>query len=127
MTAHISFSCVSEETAKRVKIRAVNQLHKASSPRVLVTHLGHKFPLLIDEGSELNALDGDYAITNKVSYVPTSLMASAAGNQELHILGQTEEDFVVSCTFANRKIPINSGPAVVIKNLIGCTARQRTW
>ena len=107
----------SEIDLEKLRIAAV-QLSKAkTSPKILVTHNGNRLPLLVDEGSELDAIDGDYAEKNDIQVEPSSKTAKAAGNKDLCILGQAINDVVVNTKFASTKVPINLGKAIVIKNL----------
>ena len=52
---------LSEENAHQIRIRAIRMARKATSPRLMVTHQGSRIPMLLDEGAEVNAMDGDYA------------------------------------------------------------------
>ena len=108
---------LSEDTAARLKIRAVRLLRKASSPRLLVTFNNKRVTLLIDEGSKINCLDGDFAEENKIRLEPSSNSARAAGNKELSILGQSVDDVYVDTKFQSHRISVNLGKVTVIRNL----------
>ena len=85
---------------------------------MMVTLLGSNVPLLLDEGSEVNAMDGDFAKEKNIRLAPSSRSASGAGNQSLDILGETALDLYVKTEFPHgRKVAINMGKVTVIKNL----------
>ena len=113
----VEVSSVSETDLVNLKIRAV-QLNKAkTSPKILITHNGNRLPLLVDEGSELDAIDGAYAAKNNIQVEPSSKSAKAAGNSNLCVVGQAIHDVIVNTKFNSSRVPINLGKAVVIKNL----------
>ena len=111
-----SSSLSDTEVAKLTK-RAVRLIRKATSPKLLVTFNNNRSILLIDEGSELNCMDADYAVENDVRLEPSKSSAKAAGNSELSILGQTVDDIYVDTKFQSHRISINLGKVTVIKNL----------
>ena len=111
-------SCsLSEKELQALRIRALRLQRKAKSPRMLVTCRGSKTPMLIDEGSELNVLDGDFARKKDIRLAPTTQSATAAGNKNLTILGVTEHDLVVDTMFQSTHVPINLGRVTVVDNL----------
>ena len=110
-------SFLSESGATKLKIRAVRMVRKATSPKLLVTHNNKRSILLLDEGSEINCLDGDYAVENDVRLEPSANSAKAAGNTDLCILGQTVDDVYVDTKFQSTRVSINLGKATVIRNL----------
>ena len=63
---------LSDNALRALKIRALRLNRKAKSPKILVTISGDKIPLHIDEGSELNCLDGDFAKKKNIRLAPTS-------------------------------------------------------
>ena len=112
-----STSCISENDLKDLKIRVVQKSKAKTSPKILVTHNGNKFPLLVDEGSELDAIDGDYAVKNKIEVEPSSKSAKAARNKDLCVLGQSKNEVYVDTKFGSIRVSLNLGKAVIIKNL----------
>lgn len=60
---------LSEDYAARLKVRVIRMIRKASSPRLLVTYNNKRVILLIDEGSEINVVDGDFAEENDIRSV----------------------------------------------------------
>ena len=108
---------LSENALRALKIRALRLNRKAKSPKILVTISGDKIPLHIDEGSELNCLDGDFAKKKNIRLAPSSRTATAAGNGNLIILGESEHDVIVDTMFQSQHVPINLGRVTVIKDL----------
>ena len=108
---------LSESALKSLKIRALRLNRKAKSPKILVTISGDKVPLHIDEGSELNCMDSDFAKKKEIRLAPSSRTATAAGNSNLIVLGESEKDVVVDTLFQSRHVSINLGRVTVIKDL----------
>ena len=108
---------LSEDKVGQFRVRAVNMASKATSPRMHVTYRGVKLPMLLDSGAEVNAVDGDILKVRDIELSESSRSASGAGNQNLHILGETKHDFIVDTHFPNRRVAINLGKVTVIKNL----------
>ena len=86
---------LSDEKARLLRVRAIDLANKATSPKMMVSLLGSNVPLLLDEGSEVNAMDGDFAKEKNIRLAPSSRSASGAGNQSLDILGETALDLYV--------------------------------
>ena len=107
------------------KIRRVRQsaqrlaVRKAPSPSVLAQIGGKDVTLTIDEGAELNVLNERIAIRENLEIIPTQSTATAAGNSNLKIVGQTKEDFILKVLTEKKIIPINLGRVLVVKDL-GC-------
>lgn len=108
---------LSEENAHQIRVRAVTMANKATSPKLMVTVKGAKVPLLIDEGAEVNAMDGAFAKERNIELTGSSRSASGAGSQTLDILGETRDDFFVDTHFPNRRVAINMGKVTIIRNL----------
>ena len=115
---HHNHDChLSEKDIAKLKVRTLRLDRKASSPRILVTWKGDKFPLLLDEGSEIDCGDADYIMKKGMKICPTHHSATAAGNQNLTVLGVTEEDVIVDTKFNSIRVPINMGRITVVKDL----------
>ena len=115
---HHNHDChLSEKDIAKIKVRTLRLERKASSPRILVTWKGDKFPLLLDEGSEIDCGDADYIMKKGMKISPTHHSAMAAGNQNLTVLGVTEEDVIVDTKFNSTRVPINMGRITVVKDL----------
>ena len=112
-----TISPISEDAVRALKVRAQKLNRKAKSPKILVTIGGEKTPLYVDEGSELNCIDGDFASKMKIRLAPSSRTATAAGNGNLTILGESESDVIVDTKFQSHRVPINLGRITVIKDL----------
>ena len=108
---------LSDSALRALRVRALRLSRKAKSPRILVTFNGNKISLLVDEGAEINCMDADFARGNNISIVKTNHSATAAGNKDLHILGESETDIVVNTKFQSHKVPINLGRVTIIENL----------
>ena len=108
---------LSDEALAAMRIRALRLERKAKSPRILITHQGDQFLLLLDEGSELDCGDGDYFKKKGTKIVPSQHSAKAAGNKALTILGVTEDDIIVDTMFGSTHVPINMGKVTVVENL----------
>ena len=112
-------SIFSEEKAKDFKVRILD-LAKKGSPRLRATIQGLTTEVLIDEGSELDCLDEDFQKKLNLRLAPSDRSATAAGNTDLVILGETLDDVVLDTRFQSSHVPINLGRATVIRNL-GCS------
>ena len=108
---------LSDLKLKRLRVRTLRLTQKAKSPRIEVTHSGRKISALLDEGSELDCMDGTFAADNEIRLASTTSSAIAAGNQRLNILGITEDEIIVDTLFQSLHVPINLGRMTVIKDL----------
>ena len=108
---------LSDSDVSKLKVRAVKLLKKSSSPKILVTKENKRIVLLVDEGSEINCLDADFAEKHDIRLEQTSSTAKAAGNRSLSVTGQTVDNLIVDTLFGSTHVPLNLGKATVIKNL----------
>ena len=108
---------LSESALISLKVRALRLNRKAKSPKILVTISGDKVPLHIDEGSELDCMDAAFAEKKKIRLIPSSRTATAAGNSNLTVLGESEHDVVVDTLFQSQHVSINLGRVTIIKDL----------
>ena len=101
------------------KLEAMKQLwvqdkvRKEHSPKVKAFVNDIQINPVIDEGSELNCLNEDFAISYKIEFSSTLCSASSAGMQ---VMGQTVEDFVISPVHTNTVL-WDLGKCVIVKNL----------
>ena len=107
---------VSEEISS-IRDRSVRLINIASSPKIKITYNHHHAILLVDEGSGLNAVDGEFVKRNDIEIIQSDRNATAAGSHKLNIVGETLNDLVVDTRFGSRHFSINLGKAVVIPNL----------
>ena len=110
-------SSLSDLDIAKLTKRAVRLIRKATSPKLLVTFNNNRSILLIDEGSELNCMDEDYAVQNDIRLEPSKNSAKAAGEKDLCVLGQTVEDIYVDTKFQSHRVSLNLGKVTVIRNL----------
>ena len=110
-------SAVSEYSVQHLKRKVLTLTTKSTSPKMLVTIQGEKTELLIDEGSELDCLDGAFGRKIGVRFKNSNRSATAAGSTDLTILGESEDDVVVNTMFQSARIPINLGKVTIVENL----------
>ena len=101
------------QSAKRLAVR------KAPSPSVLAEVNGQSLTLVLDEGAELNVVNERLVKQAGFKVIPTQSSATAAGSNNLKILGQTEIDFIVKVRSGQNIIPVNLGKVLVVRDL-GC-------
>ena len=98
----------------------VKAIWKAQSPSVRMFYSG--FPLLavIDEGSEVSAIDLDVSEAMNISLSRTLEEAQAAGSLPLKVVGKTNKDIIVYRVLEDhKKVYWNLGQCIVVQNL-GC-------
>ena len=71
----------------------------------------------IDEGSEINCIDYQFAVRNQISFIPTKCTALAAGSNEMKLAGESKQ--LISVTVKNTLIPIvlTLEKVIVVRNL----------
>ena len=107
---------LSDKDLEELKVRILT-LQRTKSPKLEVTFRGEKTELLIDEGSEINAMDGAFSRKHEVRIKNSTKSATAAGNTDLNILGESEDEIVVDTKFQSTHLPINLGKVVIVENL----------
>ena len=105
------------EIIASMKLRAVTLNAQASSPKMKATHDHGSVIVLIDEGSELNAICEAYAKKHNIQIVVTSRGATAAGNNKLDITGESKDDFILDTKFGSKHYEINLGRVTIVPNL----------
>lgn len=73
----------------------------------------------IDEGSEINVIDHDFAQSCNISFSRTAHHATAAGSHSMTVTGETNDDVVLQKHHNNHYIRWNLKKCIVVKNL-GC-------
>ena len=74
------------------------------------------FVITIDEGAELNCIDEEFCLKNKIEFIKTDETATAAGQHKMILSGQTKRDLILIPT-ENKRVQWNLGRCVVVKNL----------
>ena len=100
-----------------IKERSIRLISEASSPKIRATFQHSHVTLLVDEGSNLNAGADTFAKRHQLKVVPSARKATAAGNNNLNIIGETEHDVVVDTRFGSKKVSINLGRITIIPDL----------
>ena len=91
------------------KLRNLNAVKKAKSPAFIGCVGKIKILVTVDEGAELNCIDYVVAKKAKIKFSNTSQEATAAGSNNIEIMGQTDEDLIVTAHFDKREISLNLG------------------
>ena len=73
----------------------------------------------IDEGSEINVIDSNFANSANIPYSRTNHNATAAGSHSMSVSGETTENVVLHKQHNNSLIRFNLGKCIVVNNL-GC-------
>ena len=93
-----------------------NSVRKEKSPSVQVNVENAVVVITIDEGAELNCIDEEFCLKNKIEFIKTDESATAAGQHKMILSGQTKRDLILIPT-ENKKVQWNLGRCVVVKNL----------
>ena len=99
---------------REVKVKLIKDM---TSPMIQGTFNHTKVTALVDEGSGTNAIDETFSTKHKIRVVPTSRIATGAGNNQLKIVGETENDLVIDTKFGLKHVSVNLGRATVISQL----------
>ena len=99
------------------KLRSLNAVSKAKSPAFIGQIDRIKVLVTVDEGAELNCIDSIVAKKANVKISNTSQKATAAGCNNIDIIGQTEKDLKIRSKFDGKEIELNLGRAIVVQNL----------
>ena len=90
---------------------------KAASPRLVGEFEGNALTAVIDEGSELNCIDYQFARDMNVGFTETQVGATAAGDNPVDIAGVTSSNFIFYTAVGGQQIPIDCQRAVVVRRL----------
>ena len=71
----------------------------------------------IDEGSEINCIDANFATKSKLPKVPTTCSARAAGSTAMVVTGQTLHDVILKVPHEKTSIQWNLSKCVVVEDL----------
>ena len=100
-----------------LKARILHLKERTGSPKMHVTLQGVKTVMLIDEGSEMECMDAAFSKKIGVRQKPSNRSATAAGNTDLTILGESEDEIIVDTKFQSTHIPLNLGRVTIVDNL----------
>ena len=95
----------------------IHNISRTSSPKIRATIRGHMTSILIDEGAEIDCMDSAFSKKIGQRLATSSRSATAAGSNDLTILGEAEDDVIFNTNFQSTKIPINMGKITIIDNL----------
>ena len=113
----LNLQLLSDQEAKNLKARILHLKERTGSPKMHVTLQGVKTVMLIDEGSEMECMDAAFSKKIGVRQKSTNRSATAAGNTDLTILGESEDEIIVDTKFQSTHIPLNLGRVTIIDNL----------
>ena len=97
----------------------INVVWKTKSPTVDLELQGHKVTAIIDEGSEISAINLSIVNAINIPICRTLEAAQSAGSQSLKIAGKSTHDIVVETIVNSSHVKWNLGQCLVIKDL-GC-------
>ena len=90
---------------------------KAASPKLVGEFEGNALTAVVDEGSELNCIDYQFARDMNVGITETTVGATAAGDNPVDVAGITTSNFVFHTAVGGKQIPIDCQRAVVVRRL----------
>lgn len=109
---------ISAQVRKLETMRS-SQVRREKSPTLgMILNSVSVFPT-IDEGSEINVIDMDFANKCNINYSRTNHQATAAGSHKMMVVGETHEDIVLHKTVKKCFIRWNVKKCIVVRNL-GC-------
>ena len=71
----------------------------------------------IDEGSEINCIDADFALKCNLNQVPTNCSATAAGSLAMTITGQTLNNIILTISQEDTQVKWDLAKCAVVANL----------
>ena len=90
---------------------------KAASPSLVADINGNTITVLVDEGSNLNAISLKVCTKNRIQFSKADVKAKAAGSGNINIVGVTKSNLILTTRFQGIPVQINLGRSVVIPNL----------
>ena len=114
-------SWIQDTTDKVRKIETSLQysIRKEKSPSIQMLLNSTTVHPTIDEGSEINVIDLDFAKLCNISFSRTNHQATAAGSTRMVVIGETSDDIVLHKHFNKHFIRWNLRKCIVVQNL-GC-------
>ena len=111
--------CNSTEITNSSKPNIINAVWKSKSPTLNMYLHGHSVSTVIDEGSEISAINSALIDTLNMPISRTIEAAQTAGSLPLNIRGKTAEDILVYKKTDKSSILWNLGQCLIVDNL-GC-------
>lgn len=107
-----------------VQVRKLESLlsspvRKAQSPSLNMSLNNISVFPTIDEGSEINVIDSSFANNCNITFSRTAHQATAAGSQQMSVVGETKDDVILHKTIGKQFIRWNLKKCIVVNNL-GC-------
>ena len=96
-----------------------SSVRKEKSPSLSMTLNNNTVFPTIDEGSEINVIDFDFATKCNLSFSRTPHQATAAGSQQMTVIGETKDKVILHKQHGKHFIRWNLNNCIVVKNL-GC-------
>lgn len=97
----------------------VNAVFKAKSPTISACLNGKNIYAVIDEGSEISAINATCMEHFNLSYSRSVERAVSAGSLKLPVLGITDQEIILQLPHGNNNVQWNLGQCLVVQNL-GC-------
>ena len=94
-------------------------LLKSKSPSVTAKFGNSNTNCIIDEGSEICCIDHQFALNNDISFSRTTESAVSAGSSRMQLMGETDENIILSIIPSKHEIRWSLGKCIVVLNL-GC-------
>ena len=94
-----------------------NSIHKAKSPKIECKLKQVTFKALIDTGAEINVLDKNFAVANKIGINKTTETAHGASKLPLDVFGQTTMPVSFQCLTNTGLKTVHLGIMLVVVNL----------
>ena len=114
-------SVILQDKVKRLqhirKASEVVEVRKSKSPSIKVKINDVVGTAVIDEGSEINCLDYQFATKNDIQFVPTDCIAQAAGSTNMKLAGETKKEMNMQVVGTVWPIVLNLGKMIVVANL----------
>ena len=102
---------------KRKYLWSKDSVRKESSPMVSALLNNVACTPTIDEGSEINCIDADFARKCNIHQVPTNCSATAAGSMAMTVTGQTLNNIILTIPLDNADVRWDLSKCAVVNNL----------
>ena len=80
---------------RKLETMRSSQIRKEKSPTLSMTLNSVSVYPSIDEGSEINVIDMDFANKCNINYSRTNHQATAAGSHQMLVVGETHDDIIL--------------------------------
>ena len=102
---------------KRKHLWSKDSVRKESSPMVSALLNGRPCTPTIDEGSEINCIDADFASKCNLNQVPTNCSATAAGSLAMTVTGQTLNNIILTISQEDTQVEWDLAKCAIVANL----------